>query len=70
MKIGSYFGMFVKIFIRKRKDVALKNIKQSFPNLNPNEHLKILNGTYKHFGKILFEFLSMPYLNKKKATFH
>ena len=68
LKIGSYFGVFVKIFIKKRKDVALKNIKQSFPNLNPNEHLKILNDTYKHFGKILFEFLSMPYFNKRKLN--
>ena len=64
--IGSYFGKFIKIFIPKRKNVALQNIKFSFPNLNHYEHLDILDKTYQHFGKIFFEFLRMPYLNNKK----
>ena len=66
--IGAYFGKIIQFLIKKRRNVALQNIKHSFPNLNTNEHLKILDKTYQHFGKIFFEFLSMPYLNKKKIN--
>ena len=68
LTLGSYFGIFIKFFISKRKNVALQNIKFSFPKLNHYEHLKILNETYKHFGKILFEFLQMPYLDKNSIN--
>ena len=64
--LGSCFGKLIKITITKRKYVALQNIKYSFPELNHYEHLKILDKTYQHFGKIFFEFLRMPYLNKIK----
>ena len=66
--IGKYFGKFIKICIQKRKHVALQNIKYSFPKLDHYEHLKILDNTYQHFGKIFIEFLRMPYLNKKKIN--
>ena len=66
--IGGYFGRFIKFCIKKRKNVALQNIKYCFPKLDHYEHLKILDKTYQHFGKIIFEFLRMPYLNEKKIN--
>ena len=64
--LGSYFGKLIKLTLTKRKDVALQNIKYSFPKLNHYQHLKILDKTYQHFGKVFFEFLRMPYLNQTK----
>ncbi len=61
-------GNFIRITIKKRKSVALQNIKQSFPELNHKDHLLILKKTYNHFGKVLFDFLCMPYFNHDKLN--
>ncbi len=50
-----YFLMFY--IIRFRRDVAEKNIRNSFPDLNKLEQRKLVKKNYRNFSQILLEIL-------------
>ena len=64
--LGRTVGRILYYIIPIRKDVALQNIKDNFPQLNNDQHVKILKNTYIHFGMVFSDFLRQKQLNKKK----
>ena len=64
--LGRTIGRILYYIIPVRKDVALQNIKDNFPQLNNDQHVKILKNTYIHFGMVFSDFLRQKQLNKKK----
>ena len=63
--LGRLFGMMIYHIFPIRKDVALKNIKDNFPEFNYNEYIALLKQTYIHFGMILVDFLRTKKLTKQ-----
>ena len=64
--LGRCIGRILYYIIPIRKDVALKNIKDNFSQLNNEQHVEILKNTYIHFGMVFSDFLRQKQLNKKK----
>ena len=66
--LGRCIGRMIYYIIPIRKDVALQNIKDNFPQLNNQQHVEILKNTYIHFGMVFSDFLRQKQLNKKKIN--
>lgn len=59
LKIGSFLGLFMYYIIPLRSRVARINLSIVYKDKNPSEINKILKKTYKHFGKLIMEFIRM-----------
>ena len=62
---GRIFGTTIYYLFPIRKKVALKNIKDNFPELTHRQCMKILKQTYTHFGMVLVDFLRTKQLNTR-----
>ncbi len=56
--LGKGLGTFIYYIIPIRKKVAKLNISIAFPELSDKEINKIILKSYKHYGILLFEFIS------------
>ena len=65
---GKVLGSLIYYLIPLRYNVALKNIKLSFPDKTPTELKILLKKTYKHFGIVLTDFLRQSNLNKDNIS--
>jgi len=57
--IGSFFGSLIFYVFPLRSKVAKINLSIAFKNKNNKEINSILKNTYKHFGKLMIEFIRM-----------
>ena len=57
--IGSFFGLFVYYVFPLRSKVAKINLSIAFKNKDNKEINIILKNTYRHFGKLIIEFIRM-----------
>ena len=64
LKLGRFLGLVFYYLIRTRKEIAKKNIKIAFPQLDDREIKILIKKCYKHFGMVLVDFFRMPILNK------
>ena len=62
--LGRIFGKIIYL-IGLRKEVARINLKIAFPNHSLSERELILVNCYKHFGMVIFDFLSQKSIDKK-----
>ncbi|MDZ7724572.1 MAG: lysophospholipid acyltransferase family protein [candidate division KSB1 bacterium] len=60
VRAGRILGRFVYHIIPLRKDVALDNLRKSFPQRTERELRGILLRTYQHFGQTFTEFMRTP----------
>ena len=60
---GRIFGATIYYLFPIRKKVALKNIKDNFPEFTHKQCMGILKQTYIHFGMVLVDFLRTKQLN-------
>lgn len=58
---GEKVGVFVGKWTKKKNKTALHNLRKCFPEKTKEEHLKIIDGMWRHFGRLVAE---MPH---KKA---
>ena len=56
--LGRVLGTFIYYIIPIRKKVAKINISIAFPKLSDKEVNKIILKSYKHYGMLLFEFIT------------
>tara|TARA_B100000902_G_C27229365_1_gene873962 strand:- start:481 stop:1347 length:867 start_codon:yes stop_codon:yes gene_type:complete len=56
--LGKLLGIFIYYIIPIRKKVAKINISIAFPELSDKEVNKIILKSYKHYGMLLFEFIT------------
>lgn len=57
--IGSFIGLLMFYIFPLRSKVAKINLKIAFKNKGSKEIKTILKNTYKHFGKLMIEFVRM-----------
>ena len=57
--IGSFIGLLMFYIFPLRSKVAKINLKIAFKNKDSKEIKTILKNTYKHFGKLMIEFVRM-----------
>jgi KDO2-lipid IV(A) lauroyltransferase len=63
---GKILASFFYYFIPIRKSVAIKNIREAFPNLSSGEIKKIVQGSYQSFIITFIELLSLPKISREK----
>lgn len=63
--LGDFFQLILIYLFPYRKKVIEKNIKNSFPDLDPKEYNKLINQFYGYFTHIFMEFIKANSLNKK-----
>ncbi len=59
---GSALGATFHALDRGHRRVALANVAAAFPTRTPAEHAAIVRGTFRHFGRLLFELLKFSTL--------
>jgi Kdo2-lipid IVA lauroyltransferase/acyltransferase len=62
---GKYLGIAVYYLYKKRRNIALENISESFPELDREVHQKICRESFANFGKTAMEFLQLRKLDDK-----
>ncbi|MGE3956630.1 MAG: lysophospholipid acyltransferase family protein [Vicinamibacterales bacterium] len=60
---GSALGMTFHALDRAHRRVAERNVAAAFPTRTPAEHRAIVRGTFRHFGRLLFELLKFSTLS-------
>lgn len=64
LKIGEGLGIAVYSLYKKRKFIALENIRQSFPEKSEDWHIDLCRESFRHFGISAMEFLQLKRFNK------
>lgn len=64
--IGKLVGALFFYIFKKRKKLAYSQLKQSFPNKNNKELLKILKKTHSHFGQMFLDALCIEKIIKNE----
>jgi Lauroyl/myristoyl acyltransferase len=59
-KLGLVIGNFAYLVLRKDRGIVIKQLKLIFPELNNEKLEQWTRECFKHFGQMLFEFLSLP----------
>jgi KDO2-lipid IV(A) lauroyltransferase len=62
--IGGLLGLIAYYCYRKRRAIALGNIKESFPDMKREWHRMICRNSFGHFGKTAMEFIQLMRYNK------
>lgn len=65
VKFTRNVGEFLYVILKDRREIALKNLRASFPEKNEAEIQKIAKGAFRHLGQIAIEVISIPKLNQK-----
>ena len=55
--LGSGLGWLFRILQRRRRQLALENLRAAFPSRTEDECLGILRNTFKHFGRHIVELI-------------
>ncbi len=63
---GSALGLAFHALDRAHRRVAERNVAAAFPTRTPAEHTAIVRGTFKHFGRLLFELLKFSTLTTEQ----
>ena len=63
IRIGSFLGSLMYYVFPLRSKVAKINLSIVFKDKNSKEINTILKNTYKHFGKLIIEFIRMYNIN-------
>lgn len=64
--IGKLVGALFYYIFQKRKKLAYKQLKKSFPNTNNKELLTILKKTHSHFGQMFLDALCIQKIIKNE----
>ena len=59
-KLGLVIGNFAYKVLRKDRGIVIKQLKLVFPELNDAKREQWTRECFRHFGQMLFEFLSLP----------
>ena len=59
-KLGLAIGNFAYHVLRKDRGIVIKQLKLIFPELNSEKLEQWTRECFRHFGQMLFEFLSLP----------
>jgi len=65
LPIGKIFGIGLYYLYKKRRDISLDNISNSFPEKNNEWHKKLCKYSFMHLSMSIMEFMQIPVLNKK-----
>ena len=57
MLLGSGLGWLFRVLQRRRRQLALDNLRAAFPSRTEDECLGILRDTFKHFGRHIVELI-------------
>src|SRR5262249_7669511 len=60
---GAMVGLLAYVADGNHRRVARENVAAAFPARTPREHRRIVRGAFKHFGRLLFEFLKFSTLS-------
>ncbi len=63
---GAGLGLAFHTFDRAHRRVAEGNVAAAFPTRTPEEQQAIVRGTFKHFGRLLFELLKFSTLSEQQ----
>ncbi len=63
---GVFFGRIAFLLIKKRRKVAISNIKRAFPSLDNAEVMAIAKRCFEKLGINFIESILMPYLPKEE----
>jgi len=64
--IGRGVGVFIYYIIPIRRSVSRKNIRLAFPKHDTGEIERTQKKMYRHYGKVMMEFFSLPFLSSDK----
>ncbi len=63
--IGNSIGLLWFDVFQIRRKVAINNVARAFPQLPPQEHVRIARQSLKHMGRTLVEFTSFPFTKRE-----
>lgn len=66
LKIGSSVGNLVYYTVKKRRQIALKNLRMIFNDMQDSELEKIAHQCFQNIGKTLIEFMRFPKYNAEQ----
>jgi KDO2-lipid IV(A) lauroyltransferase len=67
-RLGFYFGDAAYHLIKKRRNIALENLRHAFPEKSESELLAITKGAFRNYGITLVELLWFPNLNEARIN--
>jgi KDO2-lipid IV(A) lauroyltransferase len=59
---GSRLGTFASLVVRRRRNLALRNLAMIFPEKSEEERRRIAADCWRHFGRSALQYLRMPRL--------
>jgi len=65
IKIGEYLGLVLYFVYKRRRDIAIENISNSFREMSREWHINICKKSFIHFGIIAMEFVQLFRFNNK-----
>lgn len=63
--LGRILGIFVFDVLRFRRKIVMDNLKIAYPDMSERDRAKIGRGSYIHLGRVISEYPSLTFLNKK-----
>ncbi|MBS1816564.1 MAG: lysophospholipid acyltransferase family protein [Acidobacteria bacterium] len=63
---GSALGLTFYALDGSHRRVAARNVAAAFPTRTPAEHAAIVRGTFRHFGRLLFQLLKFSTLSNEQ----
>lgn len=66
--IGGGCGALLFHSYRRRRELALANLRLAFPEQSEREKTSIALASFRHFGRVSAEFLRMPLLSKQQIA--
>lgn len=64
-RLGTYLGLIAFYLVKKRRRIALDNLRWAFPTKSEQQRREIAKGAFKNYGITIAEFLWFPNLNDK-----
>ncbi len=69
-RISDIIFLIVYFIIRYRREIVLKNISDSFPELNEADHNKLIRRFYRHFSDYIVETIKINHISDKQMMRH
>lgn len=66
-KIGERLGLLMKVFSRRRQEIALQNLAIAFPDYNLSKRIAIMTNSFKNLGITFLEVAALKHLNADKV---